>query len=118
MHKVRRIASGCGVSVGTACSKAITAVLSKVNVIRRAEGIANCVACSIIMHVTSSLATDLHAGIENAVTVSTFSSIGVEGVAIRAANLSIDEKEDVSIAEIAACGVVDEEVSWAANGKS
>lgn len=69
------------------------------------------------MHVTSPLATDLHAGIKNAITVTALASTRIEGKTIRTANLSINEEEDVAVAESAASGIVDEEVSWAANGK-
>lgn len=118
MHEVRRIASGSRVIVRAACSKTITTILSKVNVISRAEGVTNCTACSIVMHVTSSLATYLHAGIQNAVTVTALSSIRIKGVAVGAANLSINEEEDIAIAKSAACGVINKEVGWATYGKS
>ena len=70
------------------------------------------------MHVTSFLATDLHAGIENAVTVAALASTSIKGKTIRTANLSINEEEDVTVAESAASGIVDEEISRTADWKS
>lgn len=67
------------------------------------------------MHITSPLATDLHAGIKNPITVTALASRRIEGVAIRTTNLSIDEEEDVTVAESAASCIIYEEVRGTAN---